>query len=95
MFNGLSLDDFCYINNIEIQIEQNIGSKIRGFSYYYNGYYYVCLNNRFNVTQLKKTLIHELIHILENHFNCPVEDEKQCEFEVKTIIHGLRLAFSE
>jgi len=95
MYNGMSLEDFCNYNNIRILIEDNIGSRIRGFSYYEHGYYCVFLNNRFNTVQLKKTLIHEMIHILEDHFNCPVDDEKQCEFEVKTIIHGLRLAFTE
>ena len=93
MYNGMSLEDFCNYN-IRILVEDNIGSRIRGFSYYEHGYY-VFLNNRLNVAQLKRTLIHEMIHILEDHFNCPVEEGKQCEFEVKTIIHGLRLAFNE
>jgi len=94
MYNGMSLEDFCNYN-IRILIEDNIGSRIRGFSYYEHGYYYVFLNNRLNVAQLKRILIHEMIHTLEDHFNCPVEDGKQCEFKVKTIIHGLRLAFNE
>lgn len=89
-----SFQDFCAFHNITIQVESNIGSTVRGFCYYKRGRYTVFLNNRFNIVQMRKTLIHELIHVFENHFECPKKDIHKCEKEVHVIIEKLQLGFS-
>lgn len=88
-----SFEDFCSFYNIDVKIEMNIGSTVRGFCYYKNGRYTVFLNNRFDVYQMRKTLIHELIHVFENHFECSNRDIHKCEKEVNVIISSLRLGF--
>ena len=48
------------------------------------------LNNRCSYEQLQETVIHEMIHVFENHFICDREDAQSCENEVHTILHQLK-----
>jgi len=92
LFDG-DFMDFCRCNQIELKILKNVGSKIKGFCYYDGESYNVFLNNRFDNVQLKMTVVHELIHILENHFSCNPIDLYQCENEVENIINQLKYRF--
>lgn len=89
MGNDFDFDSFCQEHDIILRISENLGTKIRGFCYYDGIYYYVILNNRFTYNQLRETTIHEIIHVLNNHFFCDVSYAEQCESEVHTIINRL------
>lgn len=90
MGSCFNFEDFCAEHNIILRIEKNLGSKIRGFCYYDGFYYYIVLNNRCSCEQLQETVIHEMIHVFENHFICDKEDAQSCENEVHTILHQLK-----
>ena len=93
-YEGEAFEQFCQENNIVINIQKNLGTRIRGFCYYDGYTYHVILNNRFSTEQLKKTMIHEIIHVMENHFDCDVKDFNRCEEEVRLIIGKMRLSFA-
>lgn len=90
MGNCFNFEDFCAEHNIILRIEKNLGSKIRGFCYYDGFYYYIILNNRCSCEQLQETVIHEMIHVFENHFINYREDALQCEKEVDIILRKLK-----
>lgn len=90
---GTLEEDFewlCYEYGILVTIVENLGSGVRGFCYLDNNEYHVILNNRYNLIQQRKTVIHEIIHIMENHFNHPKHDAEKCEEHVAMIIKELR-----
>lgn len=74
-------EEFCRLNNIHVSYMQ-LPTKTRGFCYYDDGYYIV-INNCLDIESNKSTLLHELIHILENHFNYNVHQAECCESEVQ------------
>lgn len=90
---GVSFEEFCYNHGIYINLNNNLDTKVRGFCYYDGKYYHVILNNRYDSQQLKKTTIHEIIHVLENHFSCHINDAWECEKEVKDMIKVMELVF--
>lgn len=90
MGNEFDFDSFCVEHNIILKINQNLGSRIRGFCYYDGLYYYIVLNNRISFEQQQITLIHEIIHIFQNHFFYPSQDSDVCEVEVHNILHDLK-----
>lgn len=90
MGSYFNFEDFCAEHNIILRIEKNLGSKIRGFCYYDGFYYYIILNNRCSCEQLQGTVIHEMIHVFENHFFSCREDALQCEKEVDIILRQLK-----
>lgn len=79
-------NEFCIIHGICIMIKKNLGSTIKGFCYYDGESYHVFLNNRFSGTQLKTTTIHEIIHIMRNHFICDPKNIIKCEEEISRVI---------
>jgi Zn-dependent peptidase ImmA (M78 family) len=83
----------CYKYGICVRLVENIGGGVRGFCYYDGQEYHVILNNRQDVMQQRKTVIHEVIHIMENHFNHPKHDAEKCEEHVAMIIQELRYEF--
>lgn len=85
--------DFCRKNQIIVNTLKNVGSRIKGFCYYDGQNYHVFLNNRFDQIQLRKTVVHEMIHIFGNHFNCEPRYIETCEIEVNNIIKELLLSF--
>lgn len=90
MGSCFNFEDFCAEHNIILRIEKNLGSKIRGFCYYDGFYYYIVLNNRCSCEQLQETVIHEMIHVFENHFICGSNDTEKCEAEVHQIMQCLK-----
>lgn len=87
-------ESLCRENNITVNIVENVGSRIRGFCYFDGDEYRVILNNRFDSYQLKRTVIHEVIHILEEHFKYPVYKGELCEYEVSLIINQFKYAIA-
>lgn len=90
----LNFEDLLYWNNIILRYE-NIPSTIRGFAYCNNNNYLVIINARLCHTQQEKTVIHELIHIFENHFSYDARSVEKCEQEVKEIIKNIKLTLPE
>lgn len=88
-----NFQDFCYMHNIVVLYEESLPTKVRGFCYYDGFYYKVVLNAKLSHNQLKKTTIHEIIHVLENHFSCNTEDIVICEKEVDVILNQMKYAW--
>lgn len=86
-----------YLNEHNIRIYQvaELTTKIRGFCYYDIEEYHVLINLRMDCVGQRKTLIHELIHIFEDHFSCSESDRNKCEREVKEIIKRFRFMYCE
>ncbi|CAM4227433.1 hypothetical protein [Erysipelothrix aquatica] len=89
----MSFEDFCSINNIVISIKENMGTNIRGFCYFDGLYFNVILNNRFDRFQLQETTVHEVIHVMKNHFSCNTEDILSVEREVDSLTKVMKLVF--
>lgn len=90
---GINFEMFCYNHGILVTKNNYLSTKIRGFCYYDGQFYNVVLNNKCGNEQLKKTTIHEIIHVLENHFSCDIYDAWECEREVKDMIKVMELVF--
>ncbi len=93
-FDVGDFNEFCIQHGIIIKIKKNLGSTIKGFCYYDGEEFHVFLNNRFNGFQLKTTTIHEIIHIMKNHFSCEPVYIAKCEIEVHKIIEDYNLHFN-
>lgn len=91
-------DEFSYIcqeHSIKFYITDTLTCKNRGFTYYDGEEFHIIISTRFSSMQQKKTTIHELIHILQNHFACAECNRQQCEDEVHDIIKDFRKYYSE
>lgn len=88
----MSFEDFLRWHNINLKIE-NIPCYIRGFAYYNGIEYLVILNAKNSCEQSQQTMVHELIHIFENHFSCPRQYEEKCEKEVDNFINELKINY--
>lgn len=84
---------FCYENNILIHMVDNLSTKVRGYCYYDGFYYNVVLNIKFCGVQLKKTTIHEIIHIMKNHFALNLSTLEVCEKEVNYLIEKTEMLY--
>lgn len=88
----MSFEDFLRWYNVNLTIE-NIPCRIHGFAYYNGIEYLVVINAKNSYQQSQKTLVHELIHIFENHFSCKKGFEDKCEKDVDKILKKLRYGF--
>lgn len=85
----MSFEDFLHWNDIILKSDC-LPSHMNGFAYYNGINYLVILNSKCSSIQQQETLVHELIHIFENHFSCPSGYEEQCEKEVHYFIKELK-----
>lgn len=90
---GVSFEEFCYNHGIYITLQDRLDTIIRGFCYYDGNHYHVILNSRYSGEQLKKTTIHEIIHVLQNHFSHDLVDAWEVEREVDAMIKVMELVF--
>lgn len=81
----MSLEDFCNQNNIIIKMKDH-DMSVKGYCFPCCDSIIVILNSRHSVKTLRKTLKHELIHVLENHFNMDIVDYIACENKVDEIM---------
>lgn len=91
-------DDFSYIcqnHNINFYITDTLTCKDRGFAFYDGEEFHIFINSRFSYSQQRKTTIHELIHVIEDHFTCSCCDREKCEREVHEIIRDFKKYYSE
>lgn len=80
---------FCHENNLKVIIDNSLRTMPKGFCYYYDDQFYVILNSKHSYEQLQRTTIHEIIHILEDHFSLPVNQVDVCEKQVNSLIDKL------
>ncbi len=88
----MTFEEYCDLHNIRIKIVYNLTCVSRGFCYHDGEEYHVLINGRLGYEQQRKTTIHEIIHVMENHFYKPsgVSSVDHCEEEVHEIIKGLK-----
>ena len=89
----MDFEDFLRYHNINLNVS-HLPSYIKGFAYFNGCAYLVMINNRCSNVQQKETIVHELIHIFENHFSCKSGYEEQCEKEVDQIIKKLKFSYN-
>lgn len=84
----MTFEDFCSQNNIYISFVE-LPLSNRGLCIYLDGNFEILVNRRFSSSQQKHTIIHELIHIIEDHFfddnSCPVDHEKEVQKLIKNM----------
>ena len=85
----MSFEDFLRWHNITLRTV-NISCHIKGFAYYNGNEYLVIINSRCSSYQCQATLIHEMIHIFENHLTCLKGYEEKCEQETQYIIENIK-----
>lgn len=68
MYERERFELFCKENYILIHFVGNLSTTVKGYCYYDGFYYNVVLNNKLCSNQLKLTTIHEITHVMENHF---------------------------
>lgn len=84
---NMNFDDFCNFNNIIINLNDELPTKIKGMCIHVDEYYKIIINSK-NATNIQKnTLLHEIAHILKDHFSfdCTLTAE-ECENEVNNLI---------
>ena len=84
----MNFEDFLSYYNISIHYK-SIPNCTKGFAYYNGRGYLVMINLNYSSLQQKETLVHEMIHIFEDHFICSQDQEEACEEHVHQIIKGL------
>lgn len=85
----MEFEEFLRWNNINLRII-SIASYIKGFAYFNGNEYLVLINTRCSDVQQRETIVHELIHIFENHFACATGYEDYCENQVHAIISEIK-----
>ena len=88
----MNFEDFLRWHNITLRITK-LPTSIKGFSYYNGSSYLVIINSRCSSYQQQETLVHEMIHIFENHFSCPAEYEKKCERETHMLVKEMKFYY--
>lgn len=84
----MNFEDFCAQNNIIVKY-YSFTTKVRGCCIKVDDYYIVAINPRFSNNSIKRTLIHEVMHIMQNHLLCDQSEYEQCEAEVHQLIGGM------
>ena len=85
----MNFEDFCRQNNIIVQFH-NFTTKIRGFCMIEDDFYYIVINARICSMTQKKVVLHEMIHILEDHLHRDCGDVEECENEVSLILEKVQ-----
>ena len=92
--SGMEFEDFCNQNNIVVKY-YNFSTKIRGLCVKQGDCFIVAINPKFSFGSQKKTLQHEIMHIMMNHFACDPCEIEQCEIEIRNIVNRYELIFEE
>lgn len=87
-------EDFCQHNNIVIQY-CNLTTKVKGLCMKLDDYYVVILNSRFSYESQRRTLEHEVIHVMENHFSYDCSSVNVCEEEVHRLIKEMKYHYEQ
>lgn len=89
-------ESYCKHNDIDYSIAYNeLDYYPRGFVFKKpNGRYHITLNGKHDVEQLKKTLVHELVHLHQNHLDLPTQFKDLAEKEANCIVKELNTLLS-
>ena len=90
----MSLEDYCRQHNICISYFE-FTTKIKGLCLKKGSYYLIVINPKFSEGSQKKTFKHEVIHIMENHFECTQDEIDQCECDINNIINDFKFEFAD
>lgn len=86
---GDKIQKLCDRYNIVIKRINFKRCKIRGFCYYDGEEYNIYIHEQLAHEQQIISTLHEIVHILSNHFTCPTENVESCEKEIKLIKNDL------
>lgn len=88
-----SFDNFCKHNDIDYSIAYNeLGFHPRGFVFKKsNGRFHIVLNGKYDINQLKQTVIHEIIHIMNNDLNKDKSLLNLCEVNAERLTNKLNI----
>lgn len=91
----MNFEDFCSFNNIIISFNDILPNQIKGMCVHRSEYYEIILNSKHAINIQKEALLHELVHVLQDHFshNCTLSPE-ECDKEVDKIIDKFRFEFA-
>lgn len=86
-----SFDGFCKHNDIDYSIAYNeLGFHPRGFVFKKpNGRFHIVLNGKYDINQLKQTVVHEIMHIMNNHLDQCKSLKDACEKEADIFVERL------
>lgn len=84
----MDFEDFCAQNNIVVKY-YSFTTKVRGCCIKMDDYYLVAINPRFSNNSMKRTLIHEITHIMQDHLLCDQSEYEKCEEEVHRLIGNM------
>lgn len=87
----MNFEDFCSQNNIVVTY-YSFTTKVRGCCIKMDDYYLVAVNPRFSTDSMKRTLIHEIMHIMQDHLLCDQSEYEKCEEEIARIINNMKKA---
>ena len=84
-------DSYCKHNDIDYSIAYDeLDYYPRGFVFKKpNGGYHITLNGKHDIEQLKKTLVHELIHLEQNHLDLPKQFKELAEAEAEIMVKSI------
>lgn len=85
----MDFEDFCAQNNIVVKY-YSFTTKVRGCCIKMDDYYLVAINPRFSNNSMKRTLIHEITHIMQDHLLCDQSEYEKCEEEIDRIISNMK-----
>lgn len=88
----MTLEDYCGQNGIRI-IYFPLSSKIKGMTVKDMDGFIIVLNSRYDNQILKKTLKHELLHIIKDHFQMDPDKISECEMSINNIIENTQIIF--
>lgn len=87
----MNFEDFCSQNNIVVTY-YSFTTKVRGCCIKMDDYYLVAVNPRFSADSMRRTLIHEIMHIMQDHLLCDQSEYEKCEEEIARIINNMKNA---
>ena len=82
------LQQICDNYNI-CYIVGNLPSTSKAFTFNYGDKYLVVVSDKCSKEQQRKSLIHELVHITEGHFEQYLEDVDNIEHDTKNITNDI------
>lgn len=85
----MDFEDFCAQNNIVVKY-YSFTTKVRGCCIKMDDCYLVAINPRFSNNSMKRTLIHEITHIMQDHLLCDQSEYEKCEEEIDRIISNMK-----
>ena len=90
----MDFESFCIHNDIEYSISNNcLGYYPRGFVFKnINGKYHIALNGNHNIDQLRKTMVHEIAHVMQGHLDKEVTFKDLVEEQADRLVNEINIS---